>query len=183
MPISLILSDPSVQSACPSCRADIRVDAFPALFHDVAPGSSGEALFTEGESSCFYHSAKKAVVPCEGCGRFLCSLCDIELDGKHLCPTCIEKGVKKGKLERLQADVTRYDDIAMLLAVVPLIFFCVTVFTAPAALFIAVRHWNSPGTVTPRGKWRFVAAIILSSLEMIGWGIAAIRLMGNTIFK
>ena len=55
---------------CPACGVPVQVEIFPALFRPLARGRDGEALMVEGESSCFYHPQKKAVVPCQGCGRF-----------------------------------------------------------------------------------------------------------------
>src|SRR4051812_45824912 len=81
--------------ACRSCAAPLQAEIFPAFFRPVALGRGGEALLVETESSCFYHPHKKAVLPCEGCGRFLCALCDCELRGRHFCPACLEVGKKK----------------------------------------------------------------------------------------
>src|SRR5437868_4454851 len=78
--------------ACMACGASLYVDVFPALFRPVATGKSGETVLVEGESTCFYHPQKKAIVPCDLCGRFLCALCDLELGGQHLCPSCLESG-------------------------------------------------------------------------------------------
>src|SRR5580765_4769226 len=81
---------------CPYCDAPLQVEIFPAFFRPIAAGANAEALMLEGEASCFYHPQKKAVRPCDGCGRFLCALCDCELQGEHFCPACLEGGGKKG---------------------------------------------------------------------------------------
>src|SRR5258708_17744559 len=87
---------------CPSCRARLQIEVFPAVLRPPGPGASGEAVVTDGEASCFYHPAKRAVVPCDSCGRFLCAVCDVEMDGQHLCPGCIESGRKKGRMVKLE---------------------------------------------------------------------------------
>ncbi|MGD0661489.1 MAG: hypothetical protein ABSD38_25795 [Syntrophorhabdales bacterium] len=158
---------------CSSCRARLKVDAFPALLRGIDRGKSGEAVIGE-EASCFYHPNKKAAIACDYCGRFLCPLCDIPLDGRHLCLTCVEAGRKKGRITSLERHRTLYDSIALGLAVFPLVTFWFTLVTAPMALYIAIRRWNAPTSVVGRGKGRFVAAIILSSLQILGWatGIA-----------
>src|SRR5688500_6830337 len=79
---------------CQQCKAPSQVEVFPALLAPPRVGEIAEALQIEGESSCFYHPAKKAVVPCDGCGRFLCALCEIDLGGQKLCSSCIETGNK-----------------------------------------------------------------------------------------
>ena len=102
---------------CPACAAPLQVQIFPALFRPLPMGRSGESLVLETESSCFFHPQKKAVVHCEGCGRFLCGLCDCELHGQHFCPQCLETGKKKGKIKSIENERTLYDSIALGLAV------------------------------------------------------------------
>lgn len=177
-PLSLPLPEANIHSPCPSCNADIQVVAFPALIRETMAGEAGKTLLVDDESSCFYHPTKQAEVPCDACGRFLCSLCDIDFYGKHLCPVCFEKGSEKGKLERLQNRRIIYDDLALFLAVVPLLlyvvpplFYFVTVLTAPAALFVAIRYWNRPLSVVRKSRWRFVAAILIAGMEVLGWAI------------
>src|SRR5438874_6597524 len=111
---------------CLACATPLQVDIFPALFRPLQTGRSGEAVVVETESSCFYHPQKKAVVHCEGCGRFLCALCDCELHGQHYCPQCLETGKRKGKIKSLENERTRYDSIALGLAIAPLLIFYVT---------------------------------------------------------
>lgn len=176
--LSFPLPEATIHSPCPACGTDIHVIAFPALIRESAPGRTGEALVVDEESSCFYHLTKKAEVACEACGRFMCSLCDIDFEGQHICPTCFEKGAQKGNLVRLEKGRTRYDDLALLLAILPVIFFCATILTAPAALFISIRYWNAPLSVVRKSRWRFVAAIIIAALQLLLWGFYAIGIFG-----
>src|ERR1041384_5927116 len=80
---------------CPFCQSLIQVEIFPALFKPIARGRAAEPDVIEGESSCFYHERKKAVTPCDICGRFLCALCDVEINNQHICPACLETGRKR----------------------------------------------------------------------------------------
>jgi len=154
---------------CPSCATELRMSVFPALFREeiIAPG---ERLLVEGEASCFYHPEKKAAVVCDGCGRFLCALCDVDFNGQHLCMACLQAGRQKGRIAKMQNARTRHDRIAVALAVVPMLCFWPTILGAPAALFFALWHWKSPGSIVP--NWRrlnLVIAIILASCQIIGW--------------
>jgi hypothetical protein len=155
--------------ACDGCGAPLHVEVFPALYRTATTGRGGDAILTEDEASCFYHPQKKAVQHCDACGRFLCALCDCDLQGQHLCPVCLETGKQKGKLKNLQQRRTLYDNIALSLAIYPLLIFYFTIITAPLALFVALRFWNTPLSVVPRSKARFIAAIVLSSLQIGGW--------------
>jgi hypothetical protein len=154
---------------CPACGVPLQIDVFPALFRKISPGQSGETILVEGESSCFYHPQKKTVRPCDGCGRFLCALCDCELQGQHFCPACLEAGRTKGKIKSLDNQRTLYDNIALALTIYPILIFYFTIITAPMALFIAIRYWKAPQSILHRTKIRFVAAIILSTLQIAGW--------------
>jgi len=154
---------------CPSCEVQLRVDVFPALFREEKTVAA-ERVMAEGEASCFYHPEKKAAVVCEACGRFVCALCDVDFNGRHLCPSCLESGGKKGKISRLQNTRTRHDRIAIALAVLPMLIFYFTIITAPAALFYAIWHWKSPTSIVP--NWRrlnLVIAMVMASLEIAGW--------------
>jgi hypothetical protein len=166
---------------CPACAAPLQVQIFPALFRPLQMGRSGESLVLETESSCFFHPQKKAVVHCEGCGRFLCALCDCELHGQHFCPQCLETGKKKGKIKSIENERTLYDSIALGLAVVPLLpfFVVVTFLTAPAALYVAIRYWKAPRSIVRRTNVRLVLAVILASLQIIGWVVVMIMFIGS----
>jgi len=157
---------------CPACGASIQIEIFPALFRPVRAGQEGEAVMIEGESTCFYHPGKKAVIPCEGCGRFLCALCDCELHGQHFCPQCLDVGKTKGKIKKLENRRVLYDSIALSLAVLPValifgIYF--TFITAPMALFIGIRYWNAPRSIVHHTRIRFIIAIALAALQILGW--------------
>ncbi len=157
-------------SPCPACGVPLQIEVFPALFRSRNVGRGGETILIEGESSCFYHPQKKAVLPCQGCGRFLCALCDCELSGQHFCPACLETGKTKGKIRSLENQRTLYDSIALWLAILPLLIFYFTLVTAPMALFVAVRYWNAPRSIVRRSKIRYIAAIVLATMQIAGWG-------------
>jgi hypothetical protein len=158
-------------AACPACAKVTRVMAFPALFRAAATVvTPADQVLSEGEASCFYHPAKRAVVPCSACGRFLCALCDVKLGDRNLCPGCVEAGRTKGRLTELEPSRTLWDTSALMLAAVPLVLcFYVSVLTAPAAIAVAIIGWKKPTSVIPRGRWRLWLALILAILQIIGW--------------
>jgi len=153
--------------------------AFPALIRPIVEGKSAEKVVMSDEAACFYHSAKKAVIPCSTCGRFLCALCDINIGGRHICPRCLESGMDKGKLEALETSRIRYDSIALSLAVIPLLIFWLTLITAPIALYYCIRYWKAPMSVVKRSKATFVVAALFAVAELVGWGIFFVYLAGR----
>jgi len=156
---------------CLQCGAGLEAHVFPALFRQVQTGAHPAAIVAEDEAGCFYHPQKRAVAPCDGCGRFLCALCDIELSGGHLCPACLDAGKKKGRLSSLENRRTLYDSAALMLALIPMLLWPLTLITAPAVLFLVFFRWKAPGGIVARSKIRFVLAMTIALVQLAGWGI------------
>src|SRR2546427_11179679 len=83
---------------CPSCGAAVHVNVFPAFFRGPAPGLAGEIVLMVGESWCFYHRQKKAIVPLATFSSFVCALFDCVVIVMHLCLSFLASGDPKGKL-------------------------------------------------------------------------------------
>jgi uncharacterized paraquat-inducible protein A len=167
IPVAPVLDEMDVN--CPSCGSQLEAFFFPAFRRPVETSGSGTLLNDPGEASCFYHPQKQAVRVCDGCGRFICSLCSIEMGTGHLCPTCISSGGKKAKATLVKSNV-RHDNVALSLAVSGIFMSIFSFVLAPAAIFIAVRHWNSPGGLLGQSRVRLVLAILLALASLVFWG-------------
>lgn len=158
---------------CMNCDAYYEIGIFPAFSRLPEPGSPAENVIADGESSCLYHPAKKASVICNGCGAFLCSLCDIELDGRHVCPKCLTRpDAKTAQADPLQPESTRYDSIAFHLALWPLLlaFMClpyVMLITAPVVLYLAIRYWNVSRMPDGSPSGLMLAAALIAGAELV----------------
>ncbi|MEW6488741.1 MAG: hypothetical protein AB1578_12620 [Thermodesulfobacteriota bacterium] len=160
-------------SACPSCRRPVEVIAFPALLRGPEESRPGEILLAADQASCFFHPGKAAALACEGCGRFLCSLCDLSLGDEHLCAACLEAGRGVAAGTRPAPGRTLWDGVALSLAVFPLALWFVTFATAPAAVYLGIRHWNDARrSPVPRTRLRNVLAILIGSAQLAGWAAA-----------
>jgi hypothetical protein len=152
---------------CPSCGKNIRVSVFPAIA-GVRGGALPEAIAADSEASCFYHPESRAAVPCDQCGRFLCRLCDIEIEGHHLCPACFQSGVSTRKLKTVETRRMMYDSVALALATLPALMLWPMIVGAPAALWVVFRRWRSPGSIVPRTRIRFYLAAAIALAEIAG---------------
>jgi hypothetical protein len=56
-----------------------------------------------------------------------------------------------------------------MVATVPLLFYFITLFTAPLAIYLTVRHWNTPSGIIHRTRIRFICAFILAGLQITAW--------------
>ena len=153
---------------CPSCGSPTQVRTFPA-WERRQTAQTAEDVGLADEAGCFFHPGKKAVVACDSCGRYLCSLCDIDFNGGHLCASCLEAGKSKKKIKNLETHRVLYDNIALSVAFLPLFLFWFTIITAPIAFYMSIRYWKKPTSIIPRTKVRLFAAMIISGLQIVGW--------------
>ncbi|HLW75722.1 MAG TPA: hypothetical protein VKS01_02035 [Bryobacteraceae bacterium] len=166
MPIPAELWNRDV-ARCRGCGQTVAAAVFPAIDRTRA-GAQPEAVQADTEASCFYHPSSRAAIPCEQCGRFLCNLCDIEIDGRHLCPRCFETGVSSNQLKHVETSRTMYDSIALALATWPILLFWPAIVSAPASLFVVVRRWRAPSSIVPRTRVRYYLAALLALAEIAG---------------
>lgn len=162
---------------CHHCAVKLQAELYPAILrHLREPGQIG-ALAADGEASCFYHQDKQAAKVCSSCGRFLCTLCEIDLAGHCLCPLCLEQGRQTEQIASLVNKRVLHDSIALSTALLPLLAWPLTVITAPVALFLSITAWNKPNSILRRSKVRLVAALVFSGLQLLGWGALGLFLL------
>jgi len=166
---------------CRNCGRTVRVSVFPAIESTVT-GAAPQALQVETEASCFYHPQSRAVTVCGECGRFLCALCDLEVEGRHICPRCFESGVSTHKIETAEPRRLMYDTMALAMATLPFVLIWPAVVGAPWSLVIVFTRWKAPSSVVPRTKIRFIIAAILAIAE-IGLIIFVIYMMTQVNLK
>jgi hypothetical protein len=154
--------------SCVVCGTRFRALAFPALLQRTA-AVRAEVSRIEGEATCFYHSRKKAVTPCDRCGRFLCALCEIEFEGERWCPACLKSGQGKGAVRALETNRTNYDSMALVLATLPSIAIWPSLISCPIAIYIAIRHWRAPGSILPRTRIRYYLALFFATIQIVAW--------------
>ncbi len=149
---------------CSGCGSEVQTAAFASLISGPSLAGSGQRLTDSDQAGCYYHPHKTASVPCDNCGRFLCSLCDVDFGGKSLCPVCIDNDSGKNTPGALDTDRFLYDKLAIYLAIIPLLV------TQIAALFLAIKYIASPISIPPRGrlKVRWILAIVIS-LGQLWW--------------
>jgi len=163
---------------CVGCGALLEVELFPAFKSGANPGSRAEGLADESDAACFSHPDKKAVAACSQCGRFLCSLCEVEMGSQVVCFDCFSEEARAGGGGRLETRVVLYDSIALALAIVPVFLFWPSLIAAPIVLFMCFRYWNRQGGFLPRSRWRFVVAALLAALQIVGWAALAVSIAG-----
>lgn len=152
---------------CPYCNTPTQIARFAAYYAPLRQADFGERVLESSEASCFYHPQKRAVIPCDSCGLYLCGLCRVEWGAESYCPACIESGQRQKTIPNLENYRTQYDSMALALATFPALGIYPIVITAPLSLFLVFRHWNKSQSLLPRTKLRFVFATLFSLLGLL----------------
>jgi len=97
-------------------------------------------------------------------------VCDVVIHNQHICPGCIGSNKNDTKLTQFQSRRIMHDNITMMLALTPLVFGWLGVLVAPAALVYGIIRWRAPGSLVPRSKVRFVLAMLVALLSILGVG-------------
>ncbi|MGH9620733.1 MAG: hypothetical protein ACRD45_13660 [Bryobacteraceae bacterium] len=154
------------ETLCPSCYSGLTIELFPALFRKPEAIDAQVLAPAEGEACCYEHATKRAVSLCNRCGRFLCALCEVEIEGAIWCPACLESKQGAARLRALEKRRTLYDSVALALSIWPAVLLYPVIVTAPTAIYLAIRHWKTPSSLIPRKKWRFAAALTIACVEL-----------------
>ena len=157
---------------CAGCGSNVRAEGFNALFRENKRKTVPSA---QERGECFHHPGKTSAAACETCGRLLCDLCRIELNGLDLCMNCIQVGRDKQKIATLRNSLILNDSIAFNLAFWPMMIFFITFITAPASIYFAVRHLRTPSPVLPKTFFKSISALLLALGQISGWTIFAVR--------
>ena len=155
-------------NSCPTCGKSLTVRLYPALARKET-ANAGRRILLEEEAACFFHESKQAESLCEDCGRYLCALCEIVFEGKTLCPACLETAQEKETMDGLVRQRFCHDSLALMLALLPILFWPITIITAPVAVVYAIFRWNSTGSLVRSGKGLFAAAILLGLAQIAFW--------------
>lgn len=181
-PLPAIVGEGMQTVRCAVCGRPYLLELFPAFWRGLAREEQARPLDAPDEAACFYHPSSQAAVVCEGCGRFLCSLCHVPFEGRSLCPSCIQAGFRKRGFPSLDSRRFLYDDLVLALALLPLLAWPITLVTAPAAIVLAIRYWRTPSSLVRRPHVRYLAAIALSAIQIAAWlvflGVVLIRYIG-----
>jgi hypothetical protein len=154
-------------AVCTLCGAANRVRLFPAAF--ARPADARPAAAAEGEAACFDHPGKRAVAACQQCGRFVCQLCAVRFGAETWCPSCVAAGSGRARAASQVTSLTLFDSIALTIPFAALLFWPLTALTAPCTIALTAMTWKKPLSPLRRRRWRFLAGIGVSLVQLGLW--------------
>jgi uncharacterized paraquat-inducible protein A len=154
-------------AVCTACGSENQVRTFPAILGAPESPSRPDAA-AEGEAACYDHPSKRAVAACTQCGRFVCQLCSVDLGQGVWCPSCVAAGAGSARTVKLETYRDLYDSMALTLPVASLLLWPLAPLAALASLVLTGMRWKRPLSLVRRNRWRFVAAIVFSLVDVVG---------------
>jgi hypothetical protein len=162
------------EALCGRCRTVWRGLVFPAV--TAPPPISGERSerALDGEAVCYFHPSNRAVLTCDSCGRFLCTICDMPVGSRHLCATCLSKSLGRQQIQELIPWRFLWARATFWLGLVPLLVAIVCwpalLVTGGATVILGLVGWKRSGSLV-RGPqtWLMVLGILLGLLQIAIW--------------
>ncbi len=173
---------------CLACKRSLQVLVFPSF---VEANTPKPPLLpdppAEGESVCFYNPSRRATKDCKHCGVLISDLWAAQWGSDTVCLKCLDHLRAKGKDERFETGRTLWGNVVFALAAWPFIppltaMYCMMTVTAPAAFFLGLWHWRTPGSLVTRGRWRLVLGLILALLELCAMGLGGVAIFTQARF-
>ena len=155
-----------VDENCPVCGAEVSLSVYPRLFRAVSQGSVSQR--SEGDDAiCTFYPDLKAENICDACGSFMSERATIHWSEKKYCLPCLHRLREEEPSSDFKASSKLYDKraLALVTLLAPL-----TLFTAPVALFLLLRHRKDRSGFVPRAGATWWIALILSIFWIAGWG-------------
>lgn len=174
---------------CTYCGKVLQVYLQKALYRPVGmapPSLPDDTPPAEGEAVCFYNPHRRATKVCDHCGVYMSDTWAAPWGEMTICLKCLEQLRSKSQDQRFEASRTLWDNIALGLVVIPVVgglvamasiiawplsvlAFGATLITAPAAILLALRYWNAPRSLAPRGRLRLILALLLGLGVALAW--------------
>lgn len=165
-PLEEAAFDQGDSATCTNCQESMEIVTYPALDAVIAPPKPVAAKVEAG-ATCFYHDENEAVLTCDHCGRYLCTVCGIESPEGTTCPNCIS--TKRSQSTDAVASRMLYDRLVLGLAILPLLVWPFTLVTAPAALGAGIYGWRKPTSLVSKGRVRLVVGMTIAAVQVLGW--------------
>ncbi len=175
-------------ASCSLCKKVVHALILPSFYKSpfLAPPSLPSDPPAQGEASCFYNPTRRATKCCDHCGVYISDAWAAQWGSQTVCLKCLEELRSKNGNTQFEAKRILWDNVALIFSVGPwliaialfmtLILYMfsplvimLTTLTAPTAIFIALRYWNAPRSLVPRGRGRLVWATVFAVLQLIGW--------------
>lgn len=160
---------------CPSCSGAFEATPFQARPRRHAAIASVTETPEGVAAACANHAGNAAVTSCQRCGLFICTLCDMSVDGTSYCPSCFDRMRTEGTLQ------TRYRDWAtMAWSAVIAGFLCSMIPLGPLAIYWGVKGLRQR-RMEQRAVTGVIAAMVVGAIQTLLFFAAVILIIAAIV--
>lgn len=164
--------NPAGSTRCPHCKRPQRIFVFAAAYRALFDDRPGGREALQEEATCYFFPDRRADYVCAISGRFICEKAATDWEGQKVSVDSLLRLREQEGTEKLQTKSILYDDIALSLAIFPILFFPFTLFSIPTVFYLAIRYWRAgPTSLLRRSRWRYLLAILLTLPQIVVWGL------------
>lgn len=157
-------------TSCRQCGKAQEITLFSAIYRKLIQNTPRAREALPEEATCFYYPEKQARYVCALSGRFICEDAATDWDGKKVSLEALLRLRDEEQAEDLKTGAILYDDIALALAVLPILFWPLTLFTPFAVYYLVFRYASrGPTSIVRKSRWRYYLAAVLATLQLALW--------------
>ncbi len=162
---------------CHGCGKKNKVVIYDTILKELNQGEKICTVTEDDDANCYKHQKNLAVKSCEHCGAYICSLCDIEVNGKHICPDCFnnqQNSPSNGKSNFMHAQ------LAFILSIVQVfIWYLIPIFSIGIIIYSIIFWRKDKNPYSNSSKIFFVLAILISLIALITITVIFIKIISN----
>lgn len=156
-----------LEDRCPVCHSQISLVVFSRLY-GVPEETPAPGLADHADARCVFYPELSATIACDECGCFLSEKAAVRWGNLDLCLPCLHRLREEKQGSSFVANAKLYDNQALALVTV---FAPFTLFTAPVALFLLLRHRKTGKSFEPRSPVRWWTALVLAAAWLVAWTV------------
>jgi DNA-directed RNA polymerase subunit M/transcription elongation factor TFIIS len=159
------------ETICRKCGKLQDITLFSAIYRRLVENAPQAREALPEEATCFYYPEKRAQYVCSLSGRFICEDAATDWEGKKVSIEALLRLKKEENADSLKTSAVLYDDIALSVAIFPLIIWPLTIFTPAIVYYYVFRYWGKgPTGLMRKSRWRYLVAFLIATLQWVFWG-------------
>ncbi len=172
------IGDASIDTIkCHGCGKKNKIVIYDAILKELNQGEKICTITEEDDANCYKHQKNLAVKACDHCGAYICSLCDIEIHGEHICPDCFnnqQKSQSNSKSNFMHAQLAFILSIAQVF-----IWYLIPIFSIGIIIYSIIFWKKDKNPYGKSSKIFFILAILISLIALIGFSILLIEIISS----
>jgi hypothetical protein len=170
---------------CLYCNNYYQISYLPQQFHQ-SQAKQLQTISAEASIPCYYDEKLTAKYTCQACGVHMSEAWSATWGNQIICLKCLEHQLQNPESSHFVQSLTRYDRIALIYALLPIIIFPFIIFSiliAPCVLFTYFKYRKTTTSLVANTKRNWIIAFTLATLQIMGWLVVILNFYLEAIKK